>query len=731
MILLQNLFDILEFCAENNTYIQHTPGATGSQNRFSRFPVESATEQQSNMGFPRMEVVQLPFGIINDYDSAQRDDMSVRVRVIFKLSDKYDYAEQVTAMDNAKRALMEMVNYILTAQEGYTNENCLICAFDINSAKYQFIDRLTYGGNAVGCELSIDFKQYIDWDNIVYGDLPGYPTFCDKVDECLSIPTADGDYILTITDGVKSWSEYSPTGQVVISKTQAEFLALVSGSTLEFPATYKITDIQNGLYINTLSANTYSNECSLSFLAPDYTLHTQYHYTDGALANNAIVTWGGFYWQNTSGGSATPNLPSERTIDNTGAFTQISKSVANGYVAIELNVVIQVFGGSIYITSAKDDKNNYIEQSVALQFNLGWQPLEVNQWNITTIIENKVLVCNNRVYYISPVDLSFIQGNFGNYSYSQESPYNIARISQNKLTGQFSYIENNTVNSGSIIYRNQCTNFRCGIKDNYLTSKCEIQGNIISGGFYNNTYPIILAMALDGRAKCNDNVLSGDGVAILNCHGHEETKINGNTLSGNGAKITHIIQKFLDECNDNTLSGQDTRIKVCNQDYGTKINGHTLAQTGEYIKQLKLTECELTNGTTAIHRLDVSGKDIDLTGFTQPIYDENISANSGFFTIEHNFTSSPLNSGSSVLYNIIPFGSSIVSLTASGALTGTTIEIGLETDAEGLINESVGLLPLTWSGVSAAATANRSLKIKATGGNITAGTLTVKVEFTI
>jgi hypothetical protein len=192
MILLQHLFDLLEFCAENNTFIQHTPSATGSQNRFSRFPVESATEQQSNLGFPRMEVVQLPFGILNDYDSAQRDDMSVRLRVIVKLSDKYDYAEQVTAMDNAKKALMEMLDYILTAQDDPANENCLICAFDVSSAKYQFIDKLTYGGNAVGCELSIDFKQYIDWENIVYGDLPGYPTFCEKVKECLGI-SATGD----------------------------------------------------------------------------------------------------------------------------------------------------------------------------------------------------------------------------------------------------------------------------------------------------------------------------------------------------------------------------------------------------------------------------------------------------------------------------------------------------------------------------------------------------------
>jgi len=516
---------------------------------------------------------------------------------------------------------------------------------------------------------------------------------------------------------------------------EQQFLELVNGNKLEFPATYKITDIQNGLYINTLSANTFSKEATLSFLAPDYTLHVQYHHTDGALANNATVTWGGFYWQNTSGASATPNLPSERTIDNTGAFTQITKSVANGYSAIVLDVIIQAFGGSIYITSAKDDKNNYIEQSVGLQLNLGWQPLEVNQWNIVNIYENKVLVCNNVVYINSPVDLSFIQGNLGNYGYSQESPFNIARISQNKLTGQFSYVEGNTVNSGSIIYRNQCTNFSCGIKDNYLTSKCEMQGNIISGGLYNSTYPVILAMCLDDRAKCNNNVLSGDGTAIWDCHGHEETEISGNTLSGNGAKITHIIQKFRDECNDNTLSGQDTRIEVCNQDYNTKINGHTLAQTGEYIKQLKLTESEITNGTIAIHRLDASNIDINLTGFTQPIYDEDISANVGAFAIEHDFTASPLHSGSSVYYNLIPNGARITNITTVGNASGgagAELAFGLESDAPNLLAAAV-LATVNagqfYNNISTPATANRSLQIAASVANVTGGSVTVKVEF--
>jgi hypothetical protein len=213
MILLENLFDFLEFCAENNTYIQHQPGTTGLTNRFSRYKLESDTGQQTVLGYPRMEVLQLPFGNVTGFDAVERDDMEVRLRVIYSLGDKYDYSAQTAAMDNAKQALMEMVNYILTAQQDAT-ENALLCAFDPNGIRYRFIDRATYGGDAVGCELSLQFRQYIDWENLVYGDLPGYTTFCERVDECLGIPTANGNYVLKILNGVISWVIESGGGGV-------------------------------------------------------------------------------------------------------------------------------------------------------------------------------------------------------------------------------------------------------------------------------------------------------------------------------------------------------------------------------------------------------------------------------------------------------------------------------------------------------------------------------------
>jgi len=39
-------------------------------------------------------------------------------------------------------------------------------------------------------------------------------TFCERVDACLDIPTADGQYVLTITGNVISWEEFSASGLV-------------------------------------------------------------------------------------------------------------------------------------------------------------------------------------------------------------------------------------------------------------------------------------------------------------------------------------------------------------------------------------------------------------------------------------------------------------------------------------------------------------------------------------
>jgi len=51
-----------------------------------------------------------------------------------------------------------------------------------------------------------------DGDYIFSFDAP--KTLCEKINECLDIPTEDGQYVLDITNGVKSWQDFSATGLV-------------------------------------------------------------------------------------------------------------------------------------------------------------------------------------------------------------------------------------------------------------------------------------------------------------------------------------------------------------------------------------------------------------------------------------------------------------------------------------------------------------------------------------
>ena len=168
MILFEGICAFFEFIAQNDVYVAHIPNSQSSNNRFSRFKTESLTGNLSTLGFPRLEIVQLPTGNLTDFGSSQHDTMNLRVRVIDTLPDKFDFNEEMLRLDNCKKALMRCVNYIREQQDAGT-ENDLLCAFDINSVKYQLLDKATLDGKAVGCQMDFQFKECINWEAVSYG----------------------------------------------------------------------------------------------------------------------------------------------------------------------------------------------------------------------------------------------------------------------------------------------------------------------------------------------------------------------------------------------------------------------------------------------------------------------------------------------------------------------------------------------------------------------------------
>jgi len=123
----------------------------------------------------------------------------------------------------------------------------------------------------------------------------------------------------------------------------------------------------------------------------------------------------------------------------------------------------------------------------------------------------------------------------------------------------------------------------------------------------------------------------------------------------------------------------------------------------------------------------------DIDGAVNEVY--NINGGRFFFT--HDFATSPLNSGNSILYNYIPEGARVVNITTFGNATGgagAQLAFGIESDAPNLLPAAV-LATVnagqTYSNISTAATANRSLQIAASVANVTGGSVTVKVEFVL
>jgi hypothetical protein len=86
-----------------------------------------------------------------------------------------------------------------------------------------------------------------------------------------------------------------------------------------------------------------------------------------------------------------------------------------------------------------------------------------------------------------------------------------------------------------------------------------------------------------------------------------------------------------------------------------------------------------------------------------------------------------------MLYNLIPTGAVVNKIIVTGSvLTGTSLDIGVSVDSPSEISFPVAFFNGTNSfDVGVTATGNRSLIITANGGNITAGTVKIKVEFTI
>lgn len=470
----------------------------------------------------------------------------------------------------------------------------------------------------------------------------------------------------------------------VIEVSKADFLSLVGAGGLTFPATYCITDIENGLYINSLSVNEFSTITSLQAYVPSYInsgiYKGQYHAEIGAINDGEIYTWGEWNWENTSGGAITPDTPDENTIDSGVGFTQLSKSTGNHYTLNTYNATIDEF---LNLRVVQNYNNNNVDVYVA-SISSGY-----SDGLIIAGISHPQTYANTKVITVNCVfadDTEYTHGNtcFSGLAYIKNVYFTSQAGIRNCFFNNNSYV-NNAIqrSSGSLIIYN-CDLGRNG---------CYIE-NVITestGGIDISSVKLDFQSYISGLTNSGSAGLGINDGSIQ--HSSSITNFNYSGSSGygwSGFDIHEVVFSNYTATTSNDLSNQILHIEKTNIDSLTDVNLDTL----------------------------------------------NIIGGKGWFTVTHDFATSPLTSGDSLLFNFIPNGArltncSIIPDTLSGG-AGATLQVGLEVDdvSYGLAATALGSITNTVvNTVSNQATANRSLQLTAGVNDITGGTITVKVEF--
>lgn len=518
---------------------------------------------------------------------------------------------------------------------------------------------------------------------------------------------------------------------VVIEATKAEFLALVTANDLTYPATYKITDIDNGLFLNTLSENQFDADGVISLFVPDYVVAGD---NLGQLNANDIqsvgvdeyVIWADYYWINETASPITPTIDDLTTLS--GGLTKIDKLSGSIYLTKEfpcsvdddLNVC-KIFKSNtsseyLYVTEADPtlyrniaiNNGNIRLSALAGIVNLLGSATNVAINCIDLPIQNNTAELSN---VIIDGTNNEVKNNEGRLSAIHIS--NASRFNNNKSLGNISDENHNSI--GFI----------------ELWDNCEMVGNECLGDL-----SILWDLRTGENSKCNGNIMNGDGTGFSDIDQMQFDEVNNNIFNGNNVVVEVLNMFGYSKFNGNTFNGNNST-DITDRWSGfqmlrSEITDNTFNANNKKWRDLWLTDAKLRNATDIqVQNCTFEGIDLDLTGFTTDIIGQTIQSNKGWFTYKRNFATSNLLTTDSILHNIIPIGARITNLVISGSANGNSIQIGLSGDDDSLLILPTSLLNNQLITVSNAATANRSLLIKALTDPITTGEITVKCEFVL
>ena len=500
-----------------------------------------------------------------------------------------------------------------------------------------------------------------------------------------------------------------------IEVTRERFLYLLENGRLKSCQTYEVTDIDGfeSVFITTTTTGEFEPQGSgLSFL-PNYIesgdYQGQYHVSLGAVADGEIYTWGESNYKNESGGALTPDIPSPNVFDTANRFTQLPKSTVNFYTLVDLIVILDK---SLNVTWVQHpQKLNSIQYYAITQaHSVGKAKAALAQLNQRNNFGDYIGQNENVVIYNCRVDASSTLGIFENRGTFSSEIYNCLLINEGSIT-------RNVFQAEGLVYN--------------IVGNVSVRKNVIGGS----------------NSRINDISTSNDFyIDILHNELHDNNRLIN--ITGTGESELYIWDNHFHENND--ISGWNidtTFVKFSNSHLNNNVNLTNFTFDDGEDREINInfghnfTITNLSNITINSFSAQFpqdTFTSYDLTGFTTDIVGESVESGKGWFTVTHDFSTDPLNSGSSVLYDFIPVGARLTNCTIipdslSGGL-GATLRVGLESDdvSYGLAATVLGSISNTVvNTVSNAATANRSLQLTAGVANITGGSVTIKVEFII
>ncbi len=552
-----------------------------------------------------------------------------------------------------------------------------------------------------------------------------------------------GKVLTSNANGFASWDSVT-----AISVTKAQFITLDSLGTLSRNSLYKITDVENGLFVNTTSASSFSPDATVSLFVPNYTasgnnLGQMDFDSIPSVDTGQYVIWGDHYWINETASPIIPTITDDITLG--GGLTQIAKESGSIYDVLELECVVDA---ELNIGSLFNPINtvSWKFPSAALG-DLPEQSYTYCQINAPFIANSDVTIVRNQLSDVSNGDI------LGGFS------------SQDIFASTFSQNKGNINNCDFGGSQNEFSGNVGNITTIKLVNGSRVKDNKALGGITNPSLASIGFIELFDNCEMIGNECLGDNSIIWDIRTGENAKFNGNIINSDGfggafSGFSDIDQMQLDECNNNIFNGLNARVEVVNQLGYSKFNGNVF--NGEMLsdkwsafqmlrseitdntinaneiiwKDIWMTDAKLRNATDIqVQNCTFEGIDLDLTGFTTDITSQTIQSGKGWMTNVVNFSTSTLASGDSLLFDIIPTGSYVTSIKTIGSISGAgaTLSIGMQTDAASLISAPVADFAdgEIYSSISAPATANRSVQLKATGGTINSGTLVFLVEFMV